>query len=458
MSASTIFCRISTGPRSWDRGKLATDSSGSSSTPSICRSARKSQPMTSFMGTAMPSWMRIRAPGRALARARGPGAVRRCRPRFSRLGVLLQSGAHPRPARWGRLEPQLRLDGSADRRTLSPRSRQRLRADRLWGCRRLWRRSPYRLAGPRHGRLYPQPILEPAPRLSQPQFQYYRKPRHVWFRCPPAGAVPCRHLPFLTRRSRIRKMYAGSFADMTRAAFYRATMWYRAAIVASSLACGLLSDLNAQAIKAAELPPAQREAIEGIIHDYVLKNPDVLIEALQNAQDKLNHEADSKATKVLSERASEIFDDPATPVGGNPKGNVNIVEFFDYRCPYCKQVVPALQSLLKEDHELRFVYMEFPVLGPASVVAARAALAARQQGKYEAFHTAMMATKGQITEDTVYEVADSVGIDVDRLKQDMNAPEIDQALKENSGLAQALNIHAHLGLLSARRSFPGLST
>src|SRR5262249_47936757 len=101
-----------------------------------------------------------------------------------------------------------------------------------------------------------------------------------------------------------------------------------AAIVASALACGLLSELNAQAIKAAELPPAQREAIEGIIHDYVLKNPDVLIEALQNAQDKLNHEADAKATKVLSKRASEIFDDPAMPVGGNPKGDVNIIEFF----------------------------------------------------------------------------------------------------------------------------------
>src|SRR5215468_4874598 len=151
-------------------------------------------------------------------------------------------------------------------------------------------------------------------------------------------------------------------------------MWYRAAIVASALACWLISALNAQAIKAAELPPAQREAIEGIIHDYVLKNPDVLIEALQNAQDKLKHEADAKATKVLSERASEIFDDPATPVGGNPKGdvNINIVEFFDYRCPYCKQVLPALQSLLKEDHGLRFVYMEFPVLGSVSVVAAHA--------------------------------------------------------------------------------------
>src|SRR5215813_979384 len=162
-----------------------------------------------------------------------------------------------------------------------------------------------------------------------------------------------------------------------------------------------------------------------------------------------------QATKVLSERASEIFDDPAMPVGGNPKGDVNIVEFFDYRCPYCKQVPPALQSLLKEDHGLRFVYMEFPVLGSVSVVAAHAALAARQQGKYEAFHTAMMATKGQITEDSVYEVAGSVGIDVDRLRQDMNAPEIDQALKENSALAQALNIHGTPGFIIGRKIVPG---
>src|SRR5215472_7366771 len=290
MSASTIFCRISTGPRSWDRGKFATDRSGFSWTPSICRSARGSRPMTCFMGGQCRAGCEYGHRDRPLPGGRGPGAVRRCRHRFSRLGVLLQSGARSRPARWGRLEEQLRLDGSADRRALSPRAWQRLRADRLWRCRRLWGRGPYRLAGPRHGRLYPQPILEPAPRLSQPQFQYYRKRRLVWLRCPPAGAVPCRLLAFRMRRLRIRKMYAGGFADMARPAFYRANMWYRAAIVASALACGLISALNAQAIKAAELPPAQREAIEGIIHDYVLKNPDVLIEALQNAQDKLNHE------------------------------------------------------------------------------------------------------------------------------------------------------------------------
>jgi protein-disulfide isomerase len=232
-------------------------------------------------------------------------------------------------------------------------------------------------------------------------------------------------------------------------------MPYRMPLAALAVACGLTAALHAQAIRAAEIPFEQRKAIEGIIHDYLLNNPDVLIEALRSAEDKVNREADAKATKILSDRASEVFDNPATPVGGNPKGNVTIVEFFDYRCPYCKQVLPALQALLKEDHGLRFVYKEFPVLGPASVTAAHAALAAQRQGKYEAFHTSMMAAKGQITEDTIYKVAGSVGLDVDRLKQDMAAPEIEQELKANLALAEALNIRGTPGFIIGKKIVPG---
>jgi len=232
-------------------------------------------------------------------------------------------------------------------------------------------------------------------------------------------------------------------------------MPYRMPLAALAVACGLAAAVHAQAIRAAEIPSEQRQAIDGIIHDYLLNNPDVLIEALRSAEDKVNREADAKATKVLSDRASEVFENPATPVGGNPKGNVTIVEFFDYRCPYCKQVLPALQTLLKEDHGLRFVYKEFPVLGPASVTAAHAALAAQRQGKYEALHTAMMAAKGQITEDTIYKVAGSVGLDVDRLKQDMAAPEIEQELKANLALAEALNIRGTPGFIIGKKIVPG---
>jgi protein-disulfide isomerase len=232
-------------------------------------------------------------------------------------------------------------------------------------------------------------------------------------------------------------------------------MPYRAPFVALALVCCFVAAPQTHSIKAADFSPTQRQAIEGIIHDYLMQNPDVLIEALRGAEDKLNRDADAKATKVLSNRRSEIFDDPATPIGGNPQGDVTIVEFFDYRCPYCKQVLPSLQTLLKEDRNLRFLYKEMPVLGPASVVAAHAALAAQRQGKYEAFHTAMMGTKGQITEDTVYKVANSVGLDVDRLKQDMTAPEIEQALKANLALADALNIRGTPGFIIGNHITPG---
>src|SRR5690349_6805625 len=125
-------------------------------------------------------------------------------------------------------------------------------------------------------------------------------------------------------------------------------MPYRAPFVTFALVVAFIATVQSGPVTAADIPTHQRQAIEGIIHDYLLHNPDVLIEALHGAEDKLNREADAKAEKVLSDQRREIFDDPATPVGGNPQGDVTIVEFFDYRCPYCKQVLPSLQALLKE--------------------------------------------------------------------------------------------------------------
>ena len=222
-------------------------------------------------------------------------------------------------------------------------------------------------------------------------------------------------------------------------------MPHRAPLVALALVCGFITAVPLL-IRAAEIPVEQRHAI-------LTQNPNPLIKALPGAKDELAREAD--AGEVLNDRRSEIFDDPATPVGGNSHGDVTVVEFFDYRCPYCKQVQPALQTLLDQDHKLRFIYKEMPVLGAASVVAARAALAAQRQGKYEAFHAAMMGTKGQITEDTVDRIAGSVGLDVDWLKQDMAASEIVRALRANVALAHALNIHGTPGFIIGNRIVAG---
>ncbi len=209
------------------------------------------------------------------------------------------------------------------------------------------------------------------------------------------------------------------------------------------------------ATAADDLTPAQKKAIEAVVHDYLMNHPEVLIDALQAAEDKIKSDAEAKAAKVLNERHREIFDNPDSPVGGNPKGDVSLVEFFDYRCPYCKQVEPSVEALIAQDHKLRVVYKEFPVLGPASTTAARVALAARKQGKYEAFHTAMMATKGQIGDDTVYAVAGKVGLDLDRVKRDMAAPEIDKELKANLALADALDLRGTPAFIVGSRIIPG---
>ena len=135
------------------------------------------------------------------------------------------------------------------------------------------------------------------------------------------------------------------------------------------------------AVAADAFSAEQRQAIEAIVRDYLIKNPDVMIEVLEAAKEKLSSDAQAARATALAERRQEIFEDPNAPVAGNPKGDVTLVEFFDYRCPYCKQVAPAIDALLGEDKKLRVVYKEFPVLGPESVTAARAALAAQQAGK-----------------------------------------------------------------------------
>jgi protein-disulfide isomerase len=217
-------------------------------------------------------------------------------------------------------------------------------------------------------------------------------------------------------------------------------MPFRTRIGVLVLGCAVVASMPPRPAVATEFASEERLAIESVIHDYLLQHPDLLIETLQKAEAMRKSNAGETASQAIAARHHEIFEDPQTPVGGNPQGDVTLVEFFDYRCPYCKKVQPSLRKLLREDPKLRIAYKDFPILGPVSVAAAQAALAARRQGKYEAFHDAMMAATGEITGDTVYQVAGSVGLDLGRLKQDVDAPEIGAALKANRALADALDI------------------
>ncbi len=204
-----------------------------------------------------------------------------------------------------------------------------------------------------------------------------------------------------------------------------------------------------------ELTAAQVEAIQEVIRDYLVNNPEIIREAITKLRTNQRTAARQARRQSIVAKRDELLNDPGSPVGGNLNADVTVVEFFDYRCPYCKATAPDLKRLLEEDDDIRFVYKEFPILGPQSVFAARAALAARGQGKYFAFHDALMAVKGGLDEAAVMEAAKGVGLDTERLRRDMDAPEIDAVLKRNFQLAQVLNVTGTPAFVIGEELVPG---
>lgn len=181
------------------------------------------------------------------------------------------------------------------------------------------------------------------------------------------------------------------------------------------------------------------------VHDYLLAHPEVVTEAIGRLEAR-QHEQEAAAAKVaLKSRVDQVFNDPANPVGGNPKGDATLVEFFDYNCPYCKRMVSVMADAEKADPGLRVVYKEFPILGPNSLFAAKAALAADRQGKYVAFHRALFESHGPVDENRTLEAAKAVGLDMARLKADMQDPKINEQIEKNIELARALNINGTPG-------------
>ncbi len=200
--------------------------------------------------------------------------------------------------------------------------------------------------------------------------------------------------------------------------------------------------LAAGPVSAAEpLSEAQKKAVEAVIQDYLLNNPEIITKAIEVLQAR-RREAEERGTRAaLAANRARLFDDPTSPVGGNPNGDVNVVEFFDYRCGVCKRVHPVVAKLIEGDPKIRRVYKEWPILGPDSVLAARAALASRKQGKYLEFHDALMAARARLNRAEVMKIAKRAGLDTTRLLRDMESPEIDRVLERNSKLAEALKLN-----------------
>lgn len=203
---------------------------------------------------------------------------------------------------------------------------------------------------------------------------------------------------------------------------------------------------------ASTAPP---DVADAAIERYIRAHPEVIEQSLQAMEAK--READQKEHQKVALKAKqyELLHDPLSPVSGNPKGEITVVEFYDYRCGFCKKAASAVTELQKVDPRVRVVYKDFPILGEPSEIAAKAALASQAQGKHQAFHEALLASHADMTKESVLKIAAKTGLNTKRLEADMADPKWKTVIAKNRALARELGIAGTPGFIVGNELVPG---
>ncbi|WP_093029205.1 DsbA family protein [Ruegeria marina] len=213
-------------------------------------------------------------------------------------------------------------------------------------------------------------------------------------------------------------------------------------LATSALAAMLLTGPS-QALDLDTMSAEERAAFGAQVRAYLLENPQVIIEAI-NILEQRQAEAESQQdVKMIQVNSAEIFEDGYSWVGGNPDGDITLVEFMDYRCGYCRRAAPEVAKLLQEDGNIRFIVKEFPILGDASLQASRFAIATKIVAGDEAYgqvHDALMEFTGDVTDVTLARIGEGLALDVEAIKAEMNSDEVTRRIAETRALAQRLNI------------------
>lgn len=216
----------------------------------------------------------------------------------------------------------------------------------------------------------------------------------------------------------------------------------------------------ATALALSVLPAAAETFTEAQIKALALQairdNPDIVMEAAAAVQAREAEAADAAAQASLGSMRDQLERDPNAPVIGNPDGDVTVVEFFDYNCPYCRKASAEVAQVIAADDAVRVVFREWPILGDGSVFATKAALAARAQDKYVEMHEALMGAKGRLDEASTMKIAEEVDLDLDRLRVDMEAPEVQAHIDTTMQLAQSLGFTGTPSFVIGDARAPGL--
>jgi protein-disulfide isomerase len=215
-----------------------------------------------------------------------------------------------------------------------------------------------------------------------------------------------------------------------------------AAVVAALVTVATLSILARVAPGMLALSGAaiQDQQIVDVVRNYLTKNPEILVEMTNELDKRQAAEQAVQQQKAISQNADAIFRSPVSHVVGNPNGDVNLVEFFDYNCAYCRRALPDVVKLVNEDGKVRLVLKELPIFGDDSEAAAKLALASNKQGKYFEMHQKLFSEPGKADKDKALRIAKELGLDVDQLQKDAEDPDIKKALDEAKDLAQKLNL------------------
>ena len=205
----------------------------------------------------------------------------------------------------------------------------------------------------------------------------------------------------------------------------------------------------------AQIAPAQQitdEQVKQLALEAILENPQIIMQAVAILEQRERERAASGANTVRL----QLEQDSNSPNLGNPDGDVTVIEFFDYNCPYCRKAGQTVQELLASDANVRVIYREWPILGEDSVFASRAALAARAQGKYEEFHWALMNGEGRASEASILKLARHLDLDVEKLQADMTSPAVEAHIAQSSALARTLGFTGTPAFIVGDRTAPGM--
>jgi protein-disulfide isomerase len=203
------------------------------------------------------------------------------------------------------------------------------------------------------------------------------------------------------------------------------------------LSTALISMAFAGGLKAQDL---SRADVENIIKDYIQNNPEVILDSVEEYGRRQQEISQADRQKAVDEHIDWILNNDDLPVAGNPDGDITVVEFYDYNCGYCKKAMSDVTTLIEEDKGVKFVFVEMPILGRTSDMAARWALAAEKQDKFLQYHIGLMNHRGPLNEDALERIANNVGLDIAQMREDMAAPDVDRLISEKSAKASAMGI------------------